>query len=324
MDAVFYSLAFGGSQVAPVQLADSLRSIRRFNPDLPVFVFLFGEPPPGFVEVLRELKAEVRHLGDHRAYIARTQAERAELFALDPKIHRWLILEEPDLKDCTRLLYIDSDTFFFAPPSNLFDRYRDADLYAREEPLCRRSIHGYDRSYIDEERIDALRERESLNPVPPFNTGVCLFTRQMADAITLIVPRYFDYLFSFLSWFHHHPLPDSVTVTNAEQIAYDRFLGPAAELALPYPVQNRWIVDQVALWLALGRFTNLHFADFAPTDVWQGAEFQQMSAATPLPILCHYFGHNTGRFFDLLKRMPPRGAERLRSSASSSRAGNGT
>ena len=302
-------MAFGGSQVAPVQLADSLRSIRRFNPDLPVYVFLFGEAPPAFIEVLRTLNAEVRHLGDHRAYIARTEPERAELFALDPKIHRWLVLEEPELKACTRLLYIDSDTFFFAPPSNLFDRYRDADLYAREEPLCRRSIHGYDRSYIDEESIDELRDGEGLSPVPPFNTGVCLFTRDMADAITMIVPRYFDYLFRFLSWFHHNPLAGAPPVPTAEQLVHDRVLGPAAEQALRYPVQNRWIVDQVALWLALGQFTRFRFADFVPSDVWQGAEFRQLAAVTPLPILCHYFGHNTGRFFNLLKQSPRRGGE---------------
>lgn len=308
MDAVFYSLAFGGSNVAPVQLARSLQSLRQFNPDMPVFVFLFGEPPPGFVEVLRKFNAEVRPLGDHRAYIARTQPDRAELFALDPKLHRWLILEEPELKACTRLLYIDSDTFFFAPASNLFDRYRDADLYAREEPLCRRSIHGYNRSYVDEEAIADLRVREGLSTVPPFNTGVCLFTREMADAITMIVPRYFDYLFRFLSWFHLHPLPAEATGTNPTQIE-DRFLRPAAGQALPYPSQNRWIVDQIALWLALGQFTKLRYGDFAPTDVWQGAEFQQMSAARPFSILCHYFGGNTMQFFDRLQRLSPRGAQ---------------
>src|SRR5438067_2418589 len=123
MDAVFYSLAFAGSQVAPFQLARSLESLRALDRHMPVFVFLFGEPPPGFVEVLRKLNAEVRHLGDYRAYIARTDPERAELFALNPTLHRWLVLEEPELKACARLLYIDSDTFFFAPPNDLFDRY---------------------------------------------------------------------------------------------------------------------------------------------------------------------------------------------------------
>ena len=307
MDAVYYSLAFGGSEIAPVQLARSLQSLRLFNPDMPVFIFLFGEPPAGYVEALRPLNVELRLLGDHRAYIARTEPDRAELFALDPKLHRWLVLEEPGLKACARLLYIDSDTLFFAPASDLFDRYRDADLYAREEPLCRRSIHGYDPSYVDEEAIAELRRRDGLSPVPPFNTGVCLFTRKMADAITMILPRYWDYFFRFLSWFHLHPLPQLPTASGSAEMD-DRFLRPAAEQALPYPSTNRWIVDQIALWLALGQFKSLRYADFAPSDVWQGAEFQQLSGATPFPILCHYFGSNTARFFDLLQRMPPRGA----------------
>jgi hypothetical protein len=303
MEAVFYSLAFAGSQVAPVQLARSLNSLRALDRDLPVFVFLFGEPPPGFIEVLGQLNAEVRHLGDHRGYIARTEPERAELFALNPTLHRWLILDEPELKACSSLLYIDSDTFFFSPPRMLFDRNRDADLYAREEPFCRRSIHGYNRSYIDEDAIAELGLQEGVGPVPPFNTGVCLFTRDMADAITTTVPRYLDYLFRFLSWFHLHPVPGVTTASDPQQTAYDGFMRQGAERALAYPSQNRWIVDQVALWLALGHFPRLHFADFAPSDVWQGAEFQQMSASTPLPILCHYYGGNTERFFNRVQQL---------------------
>lgn len=197
---------------------------------------------------------------------------------------------------------------FFSSASNLFDRYRDADLYAREEPFCRRSIHGYNPSCVDEDAIAELRVPEGLSAVPPFNTGVCLFTREMADAITMIVPRYFDYLFRFLTRFHLHPLPEAATVTGSTKMD-DRFLRPAAGQALPYPSKNRWIVDQVALWLALGRFTSLRYDDLAPTHVWQGAEFQQMSAARPFPILCHYFGGNTMQFFDRLQRLSPRGAQ---------------
>lgn len=304
-DAVFYSLAFRGSDLAPVQLARSLESIRLFDSHMPVFVFLFGEPPPGFLAALRGLNAEVRLLGDHRAYIARTEPERAELFALDPKLHRWLVLGEPELRACARLLYVDSDTIFFAPPRVLFDRYREADLYAREEPFCRRSIHGYDRSWIDEEGLAALRLHEGLSPVPPFNTGVCLLTRKAADAIIAILPFYFDYLFRFLAWFHLHP--EGAAESSHAQALYDRFLrGPAEGRALPYSSANRWIADQFALWLALGRLTSLRYGDFAPPDVWQGAEFQQMSATAPLPILCHYFGRNTLPFFDRLQRLPPR------------------
>ncbi|MES2001881.1 MAG: hypothetical protein V4444_06180 [Pseudomonadota bacterium] len=307
MEAVFYSLAFGGSQVAPVQLARSLQSLRALDRDLPVFVYLFGEPPPDFLEMLGRLKAEVRPLGDHRAYLARTEPERAELFALDPKLHRWLILEEPDLKACSRLLYIDSDTFFFAPPRKLFERYRDADLYAREEPLCRRSIYGYNRSYLDEEALTELGAGEGIVPVPPFNTGVCLFTREMADAITTIVPRYLDYLFRFLSWFNVHPVAGQSNVNSVEQAVFDRLLSPDAALA--YPSKNRWIADQVALWLSLGQFPSLRFADFAPSDVWQGPEYERMSPGRPLPLLCHYYGPNTAPFFDRLQRLSARGAK---------------
>ena len=306
MDAVYYSLAFAGSDIAPVQLVRSLQSLRVVDRDTRVFVFLFGSPPRGFVEALQRLNAEVRSLGDYRTYIARSQPVRAELFALNPTLHKWLVLEETDLQGCERLLYVDSDTFFFAPATALFDRYKDADLYAREEPLCRRSIHGYRPSYLDEDAIAELAARQGLKPAPPFNTGVCLFTREMADAVATNLPAYFDNLFGFLSWFHLHPDSVESTVTSFTQTIHDRFLRRAQAQALPYPSQNRWIVDQIALWLALGRIENLRFADFAPSDVWQGAEFQQMSAGAQFPILCHYYGENTGRFFDRLQRMARR------------------
>ena len=312
MESVFYSLAFGGSAIAPVQLARSLESLRLFDPDIAVFVFLFGEPPPGFLDMLRRFNAEVRQLGDYRAYIAQTEPDRAELFALDPKLHRWLVLQEPELKACARLLYIDSDTLFFAPPRTLFDRYREADLYAREEPCSRRSIHGYDPSLVDEEALAELRVREGLDFVPPFNTGVCLVTRKMADAITMILPHYFGYLLRFLAWFHLHHVDRPEAVPSSRQLVHERFLRPASDQALPYPGKNRWIADQFAMWLALGKFTDLRYGDFSPADVWQGGEFQQMSGAT-LPILCHYFGgqgHNTKLFFDHLLRLPRRGATR--------------
>lgn len=310
VDAVFYSLAFGGSQIAPVQLARSLESLRLFDPAMPVFVFLFGEPPRDFIDVLGRFNAQVRHLGDYRAYVARTEPDRADFFSLDPKLHRWLVLGEPELKTCSRLLYIDSDTLFFAPPSALFSRYRDADLYAREEPGSRRSVHGYHPSLIDEDELAALRVRESVGLVPPFNTGVCLFTRKMADSISAILPHYFGYLFRFLSWFHFHPIPGREPEPDSTRLVHERFLGPSEEQALPYPSKNRWIADQFALWLALGRFTDLRYGDFRPADVWQGAEFQQLRTARSFPLLCHYFGGNTMPFFELLQRLPARGTVR--------------
>lgn len=302
MNAVFYSLAFRGSQIAHVQLIRSIQSIRHFDRDVPVFVFLLGDPPQGFVEALGRLDAKVKRLGGYLEYISRQEPDRAELIALDPKLHRWLVLEEPELKACTRLLYVDSDTFFFASPARLFDRYRIFDLYAREEPFCRRSILGYDPSYVDEEQIAKLREREGVAPVPPFNTGVCIFTREMADAISLVLPRYFDNLFRFFSWFYLNPLPERAGDSSTGAV-YDPRFRPSADLALPYPSNNRWIVDQVAMWLALGKFSDFSYGDLKPSDVWQGAEYHKMFAIAPLPILCHYYGSNTNSFFSHLQRL---------------------
>lgn len=309
MNAIFYSLALGGSDLAPKQLVQSLRSLRAFDREIAVYVFLFGGAPEGFVATLQALRAQVRHLGDYGDYVARKHSEHAALFALDPKIHRWLVLEEPELKACSRLLYIDSDTLFLAPGSVLFDRYRDADFYAREEPFSRRSSIGHDPSYLDEEQLDALRAQDGVGPVLPFNTGACLMAREVADGITGILPAYFDNLFRFLSWFRLHPLAGAEPGNTSTRAVHDPRFRPDASRAMPYPAKSRWIVDQVAMWLALGRLPQFRYADFSAVDVWQGAEFYN-KPPQPLPLLCHYFSSNTTYFFDWVRTLPPSALQR--------------
>lgn len=303
MNAVFYSLAFAESQIAPVQLLHSVRSLRHFDRHTPVFAFLFGMIPAGFAEALRGLNVTVRDMGSYRDYIATRQPERADLIALDPKIHRWLVLAEPELKACTRLLYIDSDTYFFGPVARLFDRYLGVDMVSREEPCCRRSPLGYDPAYVDEEAIAALQEKLGAFPVRPFNTGVCLMSRAMADAALAASPLYFDYLFRFLSWFKLNPHPSDSPANSSTRALYDDRFQPMVGRALPYPSVNRWIIDQVALWLALGQFDTLRYADFQVQDVKQAEEFQQITSAENAPLLCHYFGSNTEMFFGHLQRV---------------------
>lgn len=306
MNAVFYSIAFSGSEIAPVQLVRSLHSLRAFDTEMQVILFYFGDPPPGFMEAIQRFEVEIRNLGNYVEFVRGKQARHGELFALDPKLHRWLVLQEPELTQCERILYIDSDTFFLRPPSLIFDAYRDADLYAREEPFSQRSILGYNDHYVHEDGLADLRDRESLEFVPPFNTGVCMLSRRMREAITSILPVYFDNIFRFFSWFHQNPLPGANSANSSIRAVYDARFHPDTGRALPYPSQNRWIVDQVAMWLALGTLSGLKYGDFQPSDVWQGPEFRLYPRETPRPILCHYFGSNFGAFFDWLQASPKR------------------
>jgi hypothetical protein len=303
VNAIFYSIAFGRSSAAPIQLAESVKSLRAFDPRIQVFVFFFGAPPSGFIEFLRHLSVNVRDLGDYADYLIRKRPEGGELFALDPKLHRWLVLDEPELKACARLLYIDSDTIFLAPPAEIFDRYCEAQFYAREEPFCRRSASGYDPSILDEDLLTKLQSREGLNLVPPFNTGVCLFSRTMADAITSILPYYFDNLHRFLSWLHLHQSSDGLTENSSIQAIFDPRFRPVVDRVLPYPSGNSWIVDQVSLWLALGKLSSFSYADFHPVDVSQGAEFLKIPESRRLPIIIHYFSGNQDSFFPWLSKL---------------------
>lgn len=304
MDAVFYSIAFGHSEMSALQLAASVQSLRMLDARTPVYIFFFGTPPAGFLEVINRFNVDTHDLGNYRQYFLEIQPDYGEVFALDPKIHRWLVLNEPVLKACSRLLYVDSDTIFLQPASEIFERYTAAEFYAREEPFCRRSTLGYDSAYVDEDQIAELQMRERLNSIAPFNTGVFLSSREAADAITSVLPYYFDYLLRLLSFLHadRGPIPNSVN--SSIQAIYDDRFRPDTNRALPLPSRNSWIIDQIAMWLALGKLDTFHYEDFDAIDVWQGAEFRQASEFTCSPMLIHYFSSNYQDVFPWLQRWP--------------------
>jgi hypothetical protein len=72
--------------------------------------------------------------------------------------------------------------------------------------------------------------------------------------------------------------------------------------ALPYPSANDWIIEQIALWLALGRLPHFSLGTFSSEHVSQGEEFETMLSSRQRCVLAHYYTGMEKQFFS---RVPP-------------------
>jgi hypothetical protein len=80
----------------------------------------------------------------------------------------------------------------------------------------------------------------------------------------------------------------------ARFIGHDDFVN-----ALPFPSKNRWLLDEVALWLALGHVDRLNYSDFSSEDILYYRELHAPSLSKG--ILCHYASRNTDKVADWIR-----------------------
>jgi hypothetical protein len=265
---VHYSLALPEHEPRPDliwQLGASLRTLRAHNRDIPVALFVHDGLPAELAALCREHDVMVHDQGAYAARLAALCPEGWRLLADYPLLHKFLNFRELARTGASQILCCDCDTVFFADVAALFDRYGDADVVAREEAHSGRSIHGADPTFIDEPLLARLAASAGAAAVAPFNLGVVLLNHDV--------------------WRTTVPL-DELIVHYAWRLAAG---------ALPFPSTNRWILDEVALWLALGHVPGLRTADFDPRDVAQDGEFARSDPRTAGWIVCHYYSQNMGR-----------------------------
>jgi len=294
---VYYSLFAGRwAAMAARQLVRSVESLRAHNRSIPVRVFVFGEIEAATRAALEGLGVTLEDAGDYQARLARfCPPHAAEVLARSPVLHYALSLSLVDAPPATCVLYLDSDTRFFGDVEALFERYRDLDVYAREEPGSRRSHLGYSPALIDEDALATLAAQEGARPVPPFNNGVLLFNHGAFRRVAAALGGLFDLVFRFSVGLALRPgaEKESDVVHLREHKA--RLVAPGDEArALACPTQNVWIKDEIALWLALGKIPEMRVGLFSRHDVLQGDEFKGVGLSTHL--LAHYFTVNTERF----------------------------
>src|SRR5262249_40427007 len=155
-----------------------------------------------------------------------------------PTLHKFTCLPRLAATGASRVLGIDSDTFFFRDVGALFDRYADLDLYAREEPFARASPAGYRPEAVDEDALAALAAREGASLVAPFNIGVMLYNHGSFQKLAGRLGELLRFVFRFSVW-----LADRTEVPHADLVLLREqrrrlVLAEDEALALPYPSQN--------------------------------------------------------------------------------------
>ncbi|MCA9664357.1 MAG: hypothetical protein KC503_02180, partial [Myxococcales bacterium] len=230
----------------------SRESLRRHAPALPVTILCFGDIDLG------DLEAEVERRGSYEHSLD----EHAATLGGYPVLHKWIGLAQIAAAPHEQLLYLDNDTYICADLDPLFTAHAEHDFYAREEPFTMRSPHGYDPEYVDELALASLAYGQGCKAIPPYNLGVVLLNNGLCGRLGAVLPD----LLAFAARF--------------------------AQGTLPYPSSNRWIIEQVALWLSLGRIEGLTHGLLDRSLVAQDDEFLATSSAA----VVHYFSRNTDAF----------------------------
>ncbi len=290
---VYYSLSTVGPKAAAAvpRLLRSVASLRAHDRAVPVRLFLCGSLDVLDVGARAALEASdvtIEDLGEYEAHLASLcPAPMSEVLARIPTLHKLTSLSRLAATGATRVLGVDSDTFFFRDVGALFDRYTELDLYAREEPFSRASAFGYRPEAIDEEALAALATREGARAVAPFNIGVMLYNHGSFRRLAEGVPGLLRDVFRFTMWLA--PRVDATTADLAHLREHQGrlFDARAQAEALPFPSQNPWIRDQVAVWLACGKVPGLRAGTLAARDVIQGGEFTDVEPGRH--VMVHYF-----------------------------------
>lgn len=296
MRLVYYSLANFPHDSREHQWMQSIRSLRRYNRSIPVSLLLFNGASSELLREAERHNVHVQLLGDYPEFLQKIHP-RGSVLALYPTFHKFLALDKLPIEGPTQLLYLDCDTFFFDEPNLLFDRYATHDWYAREEYMSRRSDLGYDPKHIDELLLQYITHSETLSYVAPFNSGVCLLNHDTWLAMSELRETYLDLAWRLLCGrvlsSHEYGGHD----TPIRKAVMDVVTDSDRSHALPYPSANDWIIEQIALWLALGTLPHLSLGTFSSAQVCQGNEFEAMLSLEQRYVLAHYYTSVEQQFF---------------------------
>jgi FkbM family methyltransferase len=298
--AVSYSLLLRGGNY-DVQVARhllSVRSLRKVSPEIPVHVHVFSQRlTAGDQQQLERLDVTVRHCGSYRSALQDVAGDRAaDLLRGYPAMAKWLALQWMPTAPNARILSLDNDTYILEDLTALFDTYGQARLCAREEPYSRASALGRWTSHLDEDALDGLCREEGFPPVTPFNTGVVMMDSGVVDRIAASLGTALQYLWRFNLWMCRHPVKDDSRDVQAMRTADVSAVFPSAAL-LRYPGENRWIKEQVSMWLTLGALGE-RVDLVSPHHIAQGNEYREIDRAGRHPYVIHYYSANADDFMN--------------------------
>lgn len=278
---VYYSLdqpPHPRAQIYQSQLICSLEGLRGFNPTLPVYLHVVGQLERAFAQYLtRRFAVRLVSFSGYQEMLDAHLPGAGRLLADYPILHKFLTLRHFCALRPAQVLYVDSDTLFYADPLPLMQRCTQADIYARAEPHS--DPRQADAGYFDHAGLARLQQRLGCRPIKPFNTGVMILNHGIWDKF-LAQARFFLEL---------------VLAFSPKAVA-------AGLPGLPLPVNNPWIRDQVAFWLSLGRLESFELGLLSYDQLLLGGEELFSPGVFARPVITHYFTANMAEFFQALQQ----------------------
>lgn len=275
------------------QLLTSVGSLREHNRTVRVVVFWSG-PRHGETESrLRSLEAQVVHLGSYEDLLHPYPG--GDVLAHYPVLHKYFVLDVV-LEDLgtSQLLLIDCDTVFLDDVDKFFERHADVDLAACAEVGTVRRERGYDPAYLDEEHLARLAASLGGRFVGPINSGILLLSRTGIEEVAKLRPLLLEITLRLLVG-----LARSAEASHFAPVVHlrERLASGAPEVKgvapLGFPSSNPWIVEEVALWLALGLTESLTMRDLPSSDAALGGEVYGRPRSASSWIIGHYFSVDT-------------------------------
>jgi hypothetical protein len=294
MKAVYYSLVLTSKPtVHQNQWIRSIGSLRKFNTTIPVYLFLFNEPTPAILERAEECEVVVHPLGSYRDCLRELAGEEGAALSCIPTLNKLLPLGHFGAAE-SQVLFLDCDTFFFGDVASLFSNHRQCQWYAREEPHSRRSAFlEYRPEHIDEDALCRIALETGAAPVPPYNSGVVLLNHGLCAELFALRKEFLQYAWRLTLGASMSPqitLPPELKNSLAKMPLRQR--GGLIE----FPSRNFWILEQVALWLTLGRIPDLSHDQFTMADVLQNGEFMIYRSYKTKCTVVHYLRGNEALF----------------------------
>src|ERR1700733_377668 len=112
MNLIYYSLVMASGAVQEDQWLQSVRSLRRYNGEVPVHLVIYDVLPPRIRSEAIRSAVTIHQMCDYTEYL-RALSEHGALLTKYPTFHKFLSLHQLPTHGVSQILFLDCDTFFF-------------------------------------------------------------------------------------------------------------------------------------------------------------------------------------------------------------------
>jgi hypothetical protein len=296
MKFVYYSLVLTLESITyQNQWLRSIRSLRQFNQTIPVHLFVFNEPAKEMLDQADRYAVTLHCLGAYSDCLRAIGGEAGAVLSSIPTLHKLLPLEYVPA-NVVQVLFLDCDTLFYGDVASLFLSYADHHWYAREEPWSRRSPFLQPNPlHVDEDALYRIASSIGAAPIPPYNSGVFMLNHGLWSGLFSLRKEFLLYAWKLTLAANLSPgieLPPALRKSLANLGLETR------EAPIEFPSKNYWILEQIALWLTLGRLPGLSHGQFRMEDVLQDGEFMIYRSYKTKCTVVHYFSGNEALFLN--------------------------